>query len=133
MNTLKEIPVIGRIKHPLRWLIGLMGACVLIVGAKTIYIFVTRETSCEDITQLTVPVQVKKITLQIIASGKVQPIQNVNISPKNPGILTQLYVEQGDQVKQGQIIAQMDSADIQATVAQTRADWKQAQLRSCTW
>ena len=43
MNTLKEIPVIGKIKHPLRWLIGRMGACGLQPG------YLQNETRCKVI------------------------------------------------------------------------------------
>ena len=129
MNTLKEIPVIRRIRHPLSWLTGLIGACVLVVGTTTISRFVMRGTTQQDIARLTVPVQIKNITIRITSSGKVQPIENVNISPKNAGILTHLYVEQGDKVEAGQIIARMDNADIQAEVDQARADWKQAEAK----
>jgi|SRR5579883_229741 HlyD family secretion protein len=129
MTTYIEIPIIGKVKHASRWLMGLLAAGVLVVGTTTIYTLSNRVNSKEDIAQLTIPVQEKNITVRITASGKVQPIQNVNISPKNPGTLTQLYVEQGDKVKQGQIIARMDSADIQAQVDQARADWKQAQAK----
>ncbi|MEH1835829.1 MAG: biotin/lipoyl-binding protein [Nostoc sp.] len=101
----------------------------MVVSTTTIYIFVMRETSQEDIAQLTVPIQVKSITIQITSSGKVQPIRNVNISPKNVGILTRLYVEQGNKVKAGQILACMDNADIQVEVDQARADWEQAQAK----
>ncbi len=129
MTTYLQIPGIGKVKHASRWLIGLLAAGVLVVGTTTTYTLSNRGTSEEDIAQLTVPVAAKNITLRITASGMVQPIQNVNISPKNPGILSQLYVEQGDQVKQGQIIARMDSADIQAEVDQFDADLKQAQAK----
>lgn len=129
MNTYLEIPLIGKVKHPLRWLIGLVVVSVLIAGTTTIYLLIYRGTNKEDIAQLTLPVEAKNVTVRITASGKVQPIQNVNISPKNPGTLTQLYVEQGVQVERGQIIARMDSADIQAEVDQARADLKQTQAK----
>lgn len=129
MTTYLEFPVIGKVKHPFRWLIGLMTASILVVGTTTTYTLVNRGPSKDDIMALTVPVETKNVTLRITASGKVQPVQNVNISPKNPGTLTELYVEQGDKVKQGQIIARMDSADIQAQVDQARANWKEVQAQ----
>jgi HlyD family secretion protein len=129
MTTYIQIPIIGKVKPLSGWLIGLLAAGVLVAGTSTVYTLNNKGTHKEDITQLTVPVEAKNITVRITASGKVQPIQNVNISPKNPGTLTQLYVEQGDQVEKGQIIARMDSADIQAQVAQASADLKQAQAK----
>ncbi|MBO3463042.1 efflux RND transporter periplasmic adaptor subunit [Aetokthonos hydrillicola Thurmond2011] len=129
MTTYLEIPIIGKVKHGSRWVIGLLAASMLVVGTATTYTVVNRLNNKEDISQLTVGVQAKDITVRITASGKVQPIQNVNISPKNPGLLTHLYVEQGDKVKAGQIIARMDSADIEAQVDQALADGKQAEAK----
>ncbi|MFN6572482.1 efflux RND transporter periplasmic adaptor subunit [Dendronalium sp. ChiSLP03b] len=124
-----EIPFIGKVKHPQRWLIGLMTAGTLVVGTTITYNFVNQGTNKQDITQLTVPVEAKNVTLRITASGKVVPVQSVNISPKNPGVLAQLYVEQGDRVQQGQIIARMDLGDIQAQILQYRANLAQSQAQ----
>ena len=129
MATPIEIPVIGKFKRLPRWLIAFFAAGVVVVGATTTYIFVNRATSKQDITELTTSVEQKNVTLLLNASGKIVPVQNVNISPKNPGTVTQLYVEQGDRVKQGQILARMDSADIQARILQARANLAQQQAR----
>ncbi|WP_193195714.1 efflux RND transporter periplasmic adaptor subunit [Nostoc sp. MG11] len=128
MTTHIEIPVIGKVKHPLRWLIGLIAAGSLVVGTTTAYNFI-RGASKEDIAQLTLPVEAKSVTLRITASGKVVPVQSVNISPKNPGVLAQLYVEQGDRIQQGQILARMDSANIDAQIRQYRANLTQSQAQ----
>ncbi len=129
MATPIEIPVIGKVKKLPRWLIVLFAAGILLVGSTTTYIFINQATSKKDITELTVSVEEKKVTIILNASGKIVPVQNVNISPKNPGTLTQLYVEQGDRVTQGQILAKMDSADIQARILQARANLAQAQAK----
>ncbi|MBD2563264.1 MULTISPECIES: efflux RND transporter periplasmic adaptor subunit [Nostoc] len=128
MATHIEIPVIGKVKYPLRWLMGLIAGGVLVVGTATTYTLVNQGTK-EDIAQLTVPVAAKNVTLRITASGKVVPVQSVNISPKNPGVLSQLYVEQGDRIQQGQILARMDSASIEAQRSQYRANLAQSQAQ----
>ncbi|BAY26112.1 secretion protein HlyD [Calothrix sp. NIES-2100] len=130
MNTYIEIPLIGKkVKYPLRWLIGLITAGALVVGTTTTYNLVNRGTSKQDISQLTVPVETQTVTLRINASGKVVPVQSVNISPKNPGVLGELYVEQGDRVQKGQIIARMDVGEIQAQILQYTANIAQAQAQ----
>ncbi|MEH2326196.1 MAG: efflux RND transporter periplasmic adaptor subunit [Nostoc sp.] len=127
MATHIEIPVVGKLKYPLRWLMGLIAGGVLVVGITT-YNLVNQGTK-EDIAQLTVPVAAKNVTLRITASGKVVPVQTVNISPKNPGVLSQLYVQQGDRIQQGQILARMDSAGIEAQRSQYRANLAQSQAQ----
>ncbi|MEL6459984.1 MAG: efflux RND transporter periplasmic adaptor subunit [Cyanobacteria bacterium J06621_15] len=125
-----EIPVIGKVKKLPRWLVAaLFAAGVLVVGATTTYVIVNRANNEQDITELTVSVEEKNVTLLLNASGKVVPVQSVNISPKNPGTVTQLYVEQGDKVTQDQILARMDSADIQARILQARANLAQQKAR----
>ncbi|BBD69404.1 RND family efflux transporter MFP subunit [Nostoc commune NIES-4072] len=128
MATHIEIPVVGKVKYPLRWLMGLIAGGVLVVGTTT-YTLLNQGTSKEDIAQLTVPVAAKNVTLRITASGKVVPVQTVNISPKNPGVLSQLYVQQGDRIQQGQILARMDSAGIEAQRSQYRANLAQSQAQ----
>ncbi len=128
MATHIEFPVIGKVKYPLRWLIGLMAGSALVVGTVTAYTLVNQGRK-EDITQLTVPVAAQNVTLRITASGKVVPVKSVNISPKNPGVLSQLYVEQGDRIRQGQILARMDSASIEAQSSQYRANLAQSQAQ----
>ncbi|MEH1943659.1 MAG: efflux RND transporter periplasmic adaptor subunit [Nostoc sp.] len=128
MATQIEIPVIGKVKYPLRWLMGLIAGGALVAGITT-YTLVIQGTNKEDIAQLTVPVAAKNVTLRITASGKVVPVQSVNISPKNPGVLSQLYVEQGDRIQQGQILARMDSAGIEAQKSQYRANLAQSQAQ----
>ncbi|MEH2341578.1 MAG: efflux RND transporter periplasmic adaptor subunit [Nostoc sp.] len=129
MATHIEIPVIGKVKYPLRWLMGLMAGSALVVGTITTYTLVNQGTNKEDIAQLTVPVAAQTVTLRITASGKVVPVQSVNISPKNPGVLSQLYVEQGDRIQRGQILARMDSAGIEAQRSQYRANLAQSQAQ----
>jgi HlyD family secretion protein len=123
-----EVPIIGKVKHPTRWLVGLLAVGTLIVGT-TSYSLINGGKNKDDVTQLTVPVESQNFTLRITASGKVVPVQSVNISPKNPGVLAELYVEQGDRVEKGQIIARMDVGDIQAQIAQYRANLAQAQAQ----
>jgi HlyD family secretion protein len=53
----------------------------------------------------------------------------VNLSPKTSGRLAQLYVDQGDRVEQGQILARMDEREIQTSLDQSTANLAQAEAR----
>ncbi|WP_414527481.1 efflux RND transporter periplasmic adaptor subunit [Nodularia chucula] len=129
MVTHIKFPLIGKVKHPLRWGIGLIVAGSLAVGTTITYNLVNQRNRQQNITELTVPVEAQDVTLRITASGKVVPVQSVNISPKNPGVLAQLYVEQGDRVEQGQVLARMDVGDIEAQIRQFQANLAQAQAQ----
>src|SRR5579871_5155091 len=57
----------------------------------------------------------------VVATGKVEPITKVEVKSKASGIVTKLYVEYGDRVKKGQLLAQLDKEEIAAGVEQSRA------------
>jgi HlyD family secretion protein len=57
----------------------------------------------------------------VVATGKVTPITKVEVKSKARGIVKKLYVEYGDTVKKGQLLAQLDKDEIQAQVDQSRA------------
>jgi HlyD family secretion protein len=57
----------------------------------------------------------------VVATGKVTPITKVEVKSKASGIVKKLYVEYGDNVKKGQLLAQLDKDEIQAQVDQSRA------------
>ena len=130
MTSYIEIPLIGKkLKYPYRWLMGLIASGVLIVGTTTTIKTIQQKNKPLDISKLTVPVEAKSVTVRITASGKVQPVQSVNISPKSPGLLAALNVEQGDTVKQGQIIARMDNSEIKMRILQYEANLEQVKAQ----
>jgi HlyD family secretion protein len=53
------------------------------------------------------------ITVKVSATGVIRPVAPVNISPKQPGRIERLLVEQGDRVAAGQLLAQMDASNLQ--------------------
>jgi HlyD family secretion protein len=63
----------------------------------------------------------------VVATGKVTPITKVEVKSKASGIVKKLYVEYGDRVKKGQLLAQLDKEEIQAQVEQSRAALQAAQ------
>ena len=57
----------------------------------------------------------------VVATGKVEPITKVEIKSKASGIVKKLYVDAGDRVKKGQLLAELDKEEIEARVAQAKA------------
>ncbi|MEL6437711.1 MAG: efflux RND transporter periplasmic adaptor subunit [Cyanobacteria bacterium J06621_8] len=100
---------------------GLAVICVALVGLTTFT--VTRASRRGiDLETLTVPVEQGDVNLEIAASGRVEPIKSVNVSPKDPGRLTKLLVEQGDRVTAGQTLAIMENAELETQTSQAAAE-----------
>lgn len=63
----------------------------------------------------------------VVATGKIQAITQVEVKSKASGIVKKLLVDYGDQVKQGQVLAELDKEEIQARVNQQRASLEAAE------
>ncbi|MBE9095788.1 efflux RND transporter periplasmic adaptor subunit [Tychonema sp. LEGE 07203] len=115
-------------RKPKRWAIGLVAAGLLAVPT-TLYIAKIRsQPKVDAIAAMTVPVEAQNLTVRITSSGTVQPVQRVNLSPKGSGRIAELFVEQGDKVEAGQIVARMESRDVEAQLAQAKA--REASVRA---
>ncbi|MGD0445317.1 MAG: efflux RND transporter periplasmic adaptor subunit [Edaphobacter sp.] len=61
------------------------------------------------------------IARSVVATGKVQPITKVEVKSKASGIVTRLDVDINNNVKQGQVLAQLDQQEILDQVAAQKA------------
>jgi HlyD family secretion protein len=64
-----------------------------------------------------------------IASGYVVPMRHAVITPKVPGRLESVLVKEGDEVKEGQLLATLESADLRATLNDAKAALASARAR----
>lgn len=113
------------------WLVGAI--CLAVgLGAGGLGMFSARRGSgipAEELEQLTVEAERSPLTLKIRVNGSVVPVRSVNLSPKNSGRLEQVLVNQGDAVAAGDLIAVMESRDLDAQLLQARARQVQAEAR----
>src|SRR5438876_6622771 len=63
----------------------------------------------------------------VVATGKIQPLSKVEIKSKASGIVKKLYVDYGDRVKAGQILAELDKVQLEANVREAQANLQAAQ------
>ncbi|MCU0316545.1 MAG: efflux RND transporter periplasmic adaptor subunit [Fimbriimonadaceae bacterium] len=84
----------------------------------------------------TIPVQVTQASVADIAetlelTGSLVAGDDVTVAAKGAGRLTSVFVREGDSVRAGQVVAQQETADLQARAAQARAgiDAARAQLQ----
>lgn len=122
-----RLPFSRPVKRPLPWLIGLGLVGIALVG--TIAVSRFRRGPDYDLEALTIPVTSSELTVRITASGSVEPIRTVNLSPKSAGTIQELYVEQGDRVTQGELIARMDNDQLNAQMIQNEASVAEARAQ----
>src|SRR5258708_18766070 len=62
----------------------------------------------------------------VVATGKIQPLSKAEIKSKASGIVKQIFVDYGDRVKAGQILAELDKIQLEAIVRESRANLEAA-------
>jgi HlyD family secretion protein len=62
------------------------------------------------------------VARSVVATGKVQPLTKVEIKSKASGIVKRLFVDYGDTVKEGQILAELDKEQLEAAVREAKAN-----------
>jgi HlyD family secretion protein len=65
-------------------------------------------------------------TTVLSATGYVEADVKADLSPKITSKVTALYVNEGDRVKKGQVLARLDRTDLDAQLADTKAAWANA-------
>ena len=112
-----------------RAIIGGIVVVVLIAAAAAGYWFRRQP----GVTVVTETVRTRDLEAIVSASGKIQPKRQVNISANTMGRVTKLAVEEGQRVKQGQFLLEIDPRSLagaldrgQASVAAARSALQQA-------
>ena len=75
----------------------------------------------------TEPVKSRTIIQSVEASGTVNPVKSVNIGSQISGIIKEIYVDYNSEVKEGQLLAEIDPALLQAQVDKAQGDLWAAQ------
>lgn len=121
----------------LKYVIGFSVFILLIIGG--IYWKKTSNQPKEEYSQWSkpvpvrvVPVQRSNLDVEIKAIGTVVPVHTVNVQSQVSGVLQQVYFKEGQWVKKGQLLAQIDPASFKVALAQAEGARQQnlAQLNN---
>jgi HlyD family secretion protein len=74
-------------------------------------------------------VRVEDVTARVRAPGKIEPRTQVKVSADIPGKIVRLNVKEGDRVRRGELMLQIDDTQYRADLDQARAALASAQAR----
>ncbi|RMH13497.1 MAG: efflux RND transporter periplasmic adaptor subunit, partial [Gemmatimonadetes bacterium] len=77
----------------------------------------------------TVPVERGDLNITAEATGQVEPIRKVEVKSKASGEILKLYVDVGDKVEPGALLAEVDPRDVRNAYEQAQADLEVARAR----
>lgn len=65
--------------------------------------------------------QTSKFDHYIQTQGSIESVENIQVSSKSPGVITSVLVREGDVVKKGQILAQIDNSLVLSSIEEVKA------------
>ena len=101
-----------------------VGVALVLVAIVSLTVYQSRKNL---VTVQTGKAQKQNLVSVVSASGEIKPKMYVNIGANAFGKITKLYVKEGDRVKKGQLLAQLENVQSSADVNATQASLQAAQ------
>ncbi|WP_448852936.1 efflux RND transporter periplasmic adaptor subunit [Corynebacterium frankenforstense] len=95
----------------------------LVAGFALVAMGPSRSMSAEDYTE----VEPGDLETRVAVTGRVEPAETTNITTRATGNVASLHVGLGDQVQEGQVVAEMDTTDIQRQLDSLRGQLADAE------
>ncbi len=73
-------------------------------------------------------VKKQNVVQEISVAGKVKPLENINLSFEKTGVLVSVFVETGQKVQRGTLLAQLDTRDAEKKVKDSEVNLENAKL-----
>src|SRR6516164_9376942 len=99
----------------------LLGVIAAVLAAVVIFSGWMKLRNGSTVTVRTETVARQDISSVISTNGKIEPINNFQASAPAPAIVKRILVAEGDHVKAGQLLVQLDDADARAQAARAWA------------
>jgi HlyD family secretion protein len=105
-----------------RLLIGLVGLALVAVLGWFAYqrVWLPRQTAVDESQVETTKVIRGTIASTVSATGSIEPADESSLSFRTPGIVDQVYIDEGQLVVEGQLLAELDTVDLTLAVAQAK-------------
>jgi RND family efflux transporter MFP subunit len=100
---------------------------VIVIGV-AVFFFLNRYLASIEVNGFYVKRQDLEVTITATSTGTIKSETEVNITSQRSGRISRLYVEQGDRVKAGDMIAELDTSEVIANLNKAKADLKKAEI-----
>lgn len=104
-----------------RWWIWLLIAIPVLGGAAVFSVKALSKGNAKIPDEKLAKAERGDLVRSVVATGKIEAINKVEIKSKASGIIQKMYVEIGDRVRTGQILCELDKNDLQPRVTELKA------------
>ncbi|MBP6011857.1 MAG: efflux RND transporter periplasmic adaptor subunit [Alphaproteobacteria bacterium] len=105
----------------------MIAVAVAVVAVVAYWYFAGASTTA--ITYFTQTIKRGDVTVNVRATGTIEPTDQVDISSELSGTVRSVYVDYNDTVKKGQVLAELDTETLDAQIASSRATLAARQAR----
>lgn len=103
----------------------IIGSIVFLVLVLVAFRFLRRDEQIV-IDAKTVTSKMASVTTMVTATGTIEPITQVEVGTQVSGVVEKIYVDYNSEVKQGQLIAELDKTNLKASATQAQAAYDNA-------
>lgn len=128
--AIPAFPPLGGVWQALKQhkLLSALAALLLVLAIVSGTFVATRgKATAQYVTQ---PVARQDLTQNVTASGTVNPQNTVNVGTQVSGTIQEIDVDFNSKVRKGQVLARLDTSQLQAQLAQAQAGLQQAQAQA---
>ena len=117
-EALRALTRLSGLKRRRRRLIGASAVAVVLATSGVVWTNGPGAGRSRQLNEYTVEAERGSLPGVITASGELEAIRRVNVSPKRAGVVEELYVDEGDVVSKGQVLARMDRGDFKTRMGE---------------
>ena len=103
----------------------IIGSIIIAIIAIAVYSFV-KNNNTVIIEAKTVIAKKANVTTMVTATGTIEPITQVEVGTQVSGVVERIFVDYNSEVKEGQLIAELDKTNLLATLTQTQSTYDNA-------
>jgi len=103
----------------------IIGSIIIAIIAIAVYSFVKNDNTV-IIEAKTVIAKKANVTKMVTATGTIEPITQVEVGTQVSGVVEKIFVDYNSEVKEGQLIAELDKTNLLATLSQAQAVYDNA-------
>lgn len=100
-----------------------IGVVILVLLCVSAFLFLKQQSGADQANMVYHPVQVERGTIQLTISsaGTIVPKTEIEVKSKASGKILRIYVRDGDRVKKGQLLLELDKTEEETKVKQAQA------------
>ncbi len=119
------VRILDFIKGKWKLLIGI-SCCVVLAGYLGMRFLGSEETAA--VQAATVAVQKGDIEVKVSGTGSIKPTRSAKITPKVNGTITSIHFKNGQQVKKGDLLFELNNDSLRSDLERSQLDLRQAEL-----